>query len=102
MGGVVSIDLSLANVWKSWYAFRRGKKRSIAFDIFCYHLEENLFHLYQDLNTGRYRHGSYKSFIITDTKTRLISQATLRDKIVHRLLYDYLVQVFDETFIYDA
>lgn len=28
--------------------------------------------------------------------------ASVRDRIVHRLVYDFLVGIYDETFIYDA
>jgi len=41
-------------------------------------------------------------FILTYNKTREISVASVRDRIVHRLLYDYLVEIFDKTFIFDA
>lgn len=102
IGSVESIDGSLSNIWRSWYSFRRGKKRNLELDSFSYHLEENLFSLYKDLSNGTYKHGAYRSFTLIDTKKRVISVATTRDKIVHRLLYDYLVDQFDRTFIYDA
>ena len=102
MGSVVSIDVSLSNIWRSWYTFVRGKKRNRDLDIFTYSLEENLLQLSHDLSTGNYRHGPYRSFLITDTKQRVISVASLRDRVVHRLLYTYLLQIFDHTFIYDA
>lgn len=82
--------------------FRRGKKSTQEIDTFCYFLEENLLRLRQDLINGTYQHSGYKSFRITDTKRRDISVACIRDRIVHRLLYDYLVSVFDKNFIYDA
>lgn len=102
MGRLESIDCSLANIWRSWYAFRRGKKRSFELDVFFYNLEGNLLSLRQDLVNNTYKHGTYGTFMITDTKKRTISVAQTRDKIVHRLLYDYLVEQFDRTFIYDT
>ena len=40
--------------------------------------------------------------MVTDNKRREISVASIRDRVAHRLLYDYLVKVYDRTFIYDA
>lgn len=82
--------------------FRRGKKRTQQLDTFSYFLEENLLKLHQDLVSGTYQHSGYKSFRVTDTKKRDISVASIRDRVVHRLVYDYLVSIFDKTFIYDA
>lgn len=102
MGSVASIDLSLANIWHCWYAFRRGKKRTYELDLFSYFLEGNFFKLQQDLAAGIYQHGKYRSFRITDTKKRTISVASIRDRVAHRLVYEYLVSLFDPIFIYDA
>ena len=40
--------------------------------------------------------------IVTDNKRRQIAVATIRDRVVHRLCYEYLVRQFDKTFSYDA
>jgi len=100
--GSVSIDLSLANVWRSWEKFRQGKTLTKELDYFNYYLEKNLYQLYTEINNGRYQHGGYQHFIITDNKRRQISVAGIRDRVVHRLLYEYLVNICDQTFIFDA
>ncbi len=69
---------------------------------FQYHLEERLLALHQDLKDGTYKHGPYRSFVVCDNKRREISVSSVRDRVVHRLLYDYLVPIWDKTFIYDA
>ena len=69
---------------------------------FQFYLEENLFKLQAGLENGTYRHGGYKKFTVCDNKKREISCAGIRDRVVHRLLYDYLVPIFDKAFIYDA
>lgn len=97
-----SIDLSLENIWKSWTAFRKGKQWSSELHEFQYHLERNLFQLFVDLNRGIYQHGPYRQFIVSDNKTRLISVSSIRDRIVHRLVYDYLNGLFDHRFHFDA
>lgn len=96
------MDVSLSKIWKSWYAFRRGKKRNKELDTFFYSLETNLSKLRRDLVSSDYQHGPYKRFSITDSKRRIISVASIRDRVVHRLVYDYLTDIFDKTFLYDS
>lgn len=100
--GNCSIDLNLSNIWKSWFKFRQGKTKTKELECFTYHLEQNLQKLFFDLNTGRYKHGGYKKFVVTDSKRREIRVADIRDRVVHRLLYEYLYGIYDKTFIYDA
>lgn len=69
---------------------------------FQYHLEKNLYELFRDLNAGHYRHGGYKKFVVCDNKRREISVASVRDRVAHRLVYDFLEKIYDKTFIYDA
>jgi len=100
--GSSSIDLSLSNLWRSWFAFRRGKKSTQELERFNYYLEENLYSLHQDLKDGTYKHQPYKKFIAVDNKRREILVANIRDRVVHRLMYQYLVDIYDQTFIFDV
>ena len=90
----------MENIWESWRKFRKGK-RSAELDEFQYYLERNLYQLYLDLNSGQYRHGGYRKFIVSDNKKREVSVASIRDRVVHRLLYEYLISIYDKTFIPD-
>jgi retron-type reverse transcriptase len=96
------IDLSLKNIWRSWFAFKKGKRHTGEFYEFEFQLENNLLALHSELNGGVYRHGGYRRFTVFEHKKREISVAGMRDRVVHCLIYDYLVNVFDKTFIYDA
>lgn len=100
--GSESIDLNLKNIWKSWFEFRKGKRVSNELHTFQYALEKNLQKLFEDLNNGTYAHGGYRKFIVCDNKRREISVASIRDRVVHRLVYDFLEKIYDKTFIYDA
>ncbi len=102
MIGNESIDLSLKNIWESWFAFRKGKKATDELHNFQYFLEKNLSELFQDLNSEKYKHGNYRKFIVCENKRREISVASIRDRVVHRLVYNYLEKIYDKTFIYDA
>jgi RNA-directed DNA polymerase len=102
MGSSASIDFSLSNMYHSWYAFRRGKRVSPETITFQYALEPNLIQLQQDLIDHRYRHGGYAYFTVHDSKKRDIAVAHIRDRVIHRLAYDYLVPLWNEHFIFDA
>ena len=49
-----------------------------------------------------YSPGSYESFTIHDPKTRMISAAPYRDRVVHHALCQVMEPIFDKTFIYDS
>ena len=102
MIGSESIDLGLGSVWRAWFDFRKGKRMSEEMHEFQYHLEAHLVQLHEDLNNGSYKHGPYRSFTVCDNKRREISVSSVRDRVVHRLLYDYLIPIWDKTFVYDA
>lgn len=96
------MDLSLKNIWQSWFAFHKGKRATKELHAFQYGLERNLRELYAALNDGNYRHGCYAHFTVCDNKRCQIAMAPIRDRVVHRLIYDYLVPIYDGTFIFDA
>lgn len=96
------IDLSIANIYRCWRLFRRGKKAGKEIHAFQYDLESNLLTLALDLQRDKYNHGHYRSFVVNDSKKRLISVASVRDRIVHRMLYEYLQPVWDSHFSYDV
>lgn len=102
MTGNSSIDISLANTWRSYKAFRAGKKPSRAILEFESELLDNIIDLARELQKGTYKHGLYAHMIVNDNKRRDIAVASVRDRVVHRLLYDYLVPLWDKAFIYDA
>lgn len=97
-----SIDISLPAIYRSWYAFRAGKRLSRAIITFEYNLEDNLAQLAKDLQNKHYHHQPYKRMVVNDSKRRTIAVASVRDRVVHRLLYDYFVPHMDPRFDYDV
>lgn len=94
--------ISLENLFAAWREFRRGKRSKRDIQEFEFKLEDNIFSLHTDLATGSYRHGIYHQFYITDPKIRLISKATVRDRLLHHAIYRVLYPHFDPTFIHDS
>lgn len=89
-------------VYNAWKNFRKGKKPSQAIIYFEYDLEKNLSNLHNDLRQQNYRHGKYIYREVNDNKRRLISVAPVRDRIVHRLIYDQLMPKVDIRLDYDV
>jgi len=92
------LRVDYVTLYETWRCFRKDKRPSRALDDFAYHLEENLSCLAADLTQKSYRHGGYRSSTIQEKKRRDLAVASVRDRVVHRLLYDYLVERFDRTF----
>lgn len=97
----ISMKITVSDLWGCWKRFLPGKRRTPELELFAYLLEKNLFALERDLINGTYRHGNYRRFTVFENKRREIVVASIRDRIVHRLMYEYLVAIFDTTFIYD-
>src|ERR1035437_93088 len=85
-------------IYKAWTAFRKGKRPSRVIDEFAYNLETNIEELATEINSKTYKHGGYQAVILHEKKRRDLAVATVRDRVIHRLLYDYLLEKFDHSF----
>ena len=92
----------IENLFQAWSEFRKGKRKRKDVQAFERNLEDNLFDLHYKLKSKTYQHGTYHSFYVQDPKQRHIHKAKVADRVVHHLLYKYLYQTFDKTFIYDS
>lgn len=93
---------NLTAIFKAWEKFRRGKTGKNDVMHFGLHVEDNLFGLYDDLHNGIYKHSAYTYFQIFDNKKRDIYKAEVRDRVVHQIIFDYLVSLFEPEFISDS
>ena len=94
--------ISYENLLCAWEDFIRGKRRRGDVNDFARTLSDNLWQLYFDIKGGAYVHGAYYEYVICDPKKRIIHKASVRDRVVHRLLYNALYRYFDKRFIYDS
>ncbi len=97
-----SDTITLENLLVVWREFLRGKRNRRDVADFEVRLMYNLSLLQQSLAERTYQHGSYTRFGISDPKPRLIHKATVRDRVVHHLLYRMLYGYFDARFMYDS
>jgi RNA-directed DNA polymerase len=92
------LKLCFADLHKAWSSFIKGKSRSNSIDEFQYSLERNLHEIHQDILNHSYQHGPYKKVVIKEKKRRDLAVAPVRDRVVHRLLYDFLVEKYEKSF----
>ena len=94
--------IRLENLLRAWKNFLCGKRRKPDVVTFQLRLMDNILELQEDLVSRTYVHGGYKRFNISDPKPRVIHKATVRDRLIHHLLYQELYPYFDRQFIFDS
>lgn len=80
----------------------RGKRGLANVAAFEHRQEDELAALRAEFLGRTYRPGAYKSFLIRDPKTRLISAAPFRDRVVHHALCNVIEPLFERSFIADT
>ena len=88
----------LSDLFRAWKRFAREKMRQNAVRVFWMNLEGELLGLYHDIVSESYAHGPYRTFTLQDTKRREIAVASVRDRVVHHLVSDYLSSVYAKIF----
>ncbi|MFZ5364128.1 MAG: reverse transcriptase domain-containing protein [Patescibacteria group bacterium] len=94
--------ISLENLFSAWDEFKKDKRNKSDVMEFERHLENNLFKLFEDLSKKIYFHQPYETFHIYDPKFRVINKATVRDRVIHHLVFKYLEKIFEPHFIFHS
>jgi RNA-directed DNA polymerase len=94
--------ITVESLLVAWQEFLRGKQERRDVAVFQARLMDNLLSVYAELQSQTYRHGGYQAFNISDPKPRNIHKATVRDRLVHHLIYRQLYAFFDRLFIFDS
>lgn len=100
--GTYEDTISIEHLLAAWRGFAKGKRKHEDVADFEVRLMENLFALHDDLRLKTYAHGTYRAFVVSDPKRRDIHKATVRDRVLHHLIYQMLSPYFDTHFIHDA
>lgn len=90
--------VSIENIFRSWRTYQKGKSAKTDVLEFERHLEDNLFSLHNELKDKNYKHSEYSYFRISDPKKRDIYKSTVKDRVVHQMLYDYLCEKYEPIF----
>ena len=92
--------LTYENLMKAHNLSKRGKGYRKEIILFNLKQEEYIYWLYEQLKSGKYEHGGYTEFYITEPKLRRIEKSRYIDRIVHRWIVDnFLEEYFVKTFI---
>ncbi len=93
---------SLGNLILAWRKARKGKTKKDYVIEYEKDLIKNLLNLHEELKSQTYKPKPLQTFILRDPKTRKISKADFRDRIVHHALVRVIEPIFEKTFIYDS
>lgn len=93
---------SWSNLLLAWQKAGKGKRSSPAVALFESRLEENLYHLQEQLLQKTWQPGAYVKFYIHDPKRRLISAAPFADRVVHHALCNVIEPAFERSFIRES
>lgn len=90
------------NIYLAARKAQKGKRFQDNILNFNYNLESEILKIQQELKDKTYQPGSYRTFHLRDIKTRLISAAPYRDRVVHHCLCNIIMPIFERTFISDS
>ncbi|MFH1365154.1 MAG: reverse transcriptase/maturase family protein [archaeon] len=93
--------ISLPNLYKAYFRAKKGKK-NLKFQRFDKNLNENLWKLHEDLANKTYESSGYTVFYVKDYKKRKILAPSFRDHVLHHAIYNYLEEIYEQTFIFDS
>jgi len=99
---VYSKIIAKENLYRSAYMAAKGRRYRDTTADFNFNLEEEIRRLHKELTMKTYRHGKYRTFTIRDPKTRQISAAPFRDRVVHHAVHDVIEPLIDSSFIHDS
>ena len=100
--GLYAEICSYINLELAFKMARKGKTQKEYVIEFEKNLKENLLQLRAELLFHIYKPEPLKTFILKDPKTRRISKANFRDRVVHHALFNIIEPIFDRRFIYDS
>ena len=73
-----------------------GKRSKPAPAAFMANQEKELLRLERELRDGSYRPGGYVTIFIKDPKSRMVSAAPFRDRVVHHALCAVIEPLFEQ------
>lgn len=80
----------------------RGKKDKRAVAAFCFHLENEILSLQDELVNGRYQPRPYTQFEVHEPKVRRICSSDFRDRVVHHAICNLMEPILERKSIYDS
>jgi len=92
----------LSDLFAAYYDARKGKRNTINQLQFELNYEKKIIALYEQIISYKYKPNRSICFMVNKPVKREIFAADFRDRVVHHLIYNYIMPVFDKTFINDS
>lgn len=93
---------SLAHLHYCWRKAKKNKSGSIRVQRFGDDPLRHLTIIQDRLRTRSFTFGPYKSFTVREKKFRHVVDAPMKDRVVHWMLYDYMLPIWQPRFIHDT
>jgi len=93
---------SLENLFGCWLNTRKNKSSNLRIQRFGEDPLQHLVTIQERLRTRKYSFGPYKTFTVREKKFRDVVDAPMKDRIVHWMLYQYLLPIWQPRFIHDT
>ncbi|MDD4531374.1 MAG: RNA-directed DNA polymerase [Candidatus Pacebacteria bacterium] len=95
-------DRLLEDLFRAYFDARKNKRNTINALRFEKNFERNLFDLFDDIVSRRYKPGKSICFVVDRPVKREIFAADFRDRVVHHFIYNYISPIFEKMFINDT
>ena len=95
LGGIWPQVIDFRNLLLAYRRARKGKRGRPGVEEFALGMERELLVLQDELAHGRYQPGPYRQFTVYERKSRNISAAPFRDRIVHHALMNVIGPALD-------
>ena len=92
----------LQDLYRAYLLARRRKGNTTNCLNFRFEADRELLTLFHELLTRTYTLSSSIAFVVNDPTRREIFAATFRDRVIHHLVYNYIMPYWDARFIYDS
>lgn len=93
---------ALPNLFACWQKAKRNKGRFERIQRFGEDPLRYLLTIQKKLRDRTYKFGPYKTFTVREKKWRDVVDAPMKDRIVHWMLYEYLLPILEPRFIHDT
>jgi len=93
---------TLDNLWDCWLHASSNKGSRLRIQRFAENPLGYLIAIQKQLRARRYNFGPYKTFTVREKKFRDVVDAPMKDRIVHWMLYQYLLPIWQPRFIHDT
>ena len=94
--------LDINNLYDAYLSARKNKRNKKAIYEFEKNLGMNLASLKAELENFIYKPSEYRTFYVYEPKQRLIVAPNFRDSVIQHLIYNYIYDLFDRSFIQDS